>query len=147
VLGSLRSLLRPNADAVLQALDYAVAAGVDMGALPMRLHRTVATLIRTRLRRAVVLLSAKHEPRPPKRPIPDGYPPLPVRRRQAITLPRIPRLIGYVGRTRALLRPAPVSSLPMSGSYRRSTNRPVATDAPLSRKNLAPAVGKGSELL
>jgi DNA-directed RNA polymerase beta' subunit len=44
VLGSLRSLLRPDSDVALHALDDAVASGVNMGALPMRLHRTVATL-------------------------------------------------------------------------------------------------------
>jgi DNA-directed RNA polymerase beta' subunit len=44
VLASLPSLLRPDADAALDALDHAVAAGAELDALPMRLHRTVATL-------------------------------------------------------------------------------------------------------
>jgi DNA-directed RNA polymerase beta' subunit len=44
-LDSLRALLRPDATNALASLDQAVAAGAELQApLPMRLHRTVATL-------------------------------------------------------------------------------------------------------
>ena len=44
-LTSLRALLRPDATNALASLDRAVATGADLHApLPMRLHRTVATL-------------------------------------------------------------------------------------------------------
>jgi DNA-directed RNA polymerase beta' subunit len=45
VLRSLRSLLRPDAEAALHTLDQAVVSGAELGALPMRLHRTVSTLL------------------------------------------------------------------------------------------------------
>jgi DNA-directed RNA polymerase beta' subunit len=45
VLASLRALLRPDPTSALEAVDRAVATGTDLRApLPMRLHRTVATL-------------------------------------------------------------------------------------------------------
>jgi DNA-directed RNA polymerase beta' subunit len=45
VLRSLQSLLRPDAEAALHTLDQAVVSGAELGALPMRLHRTVSTVL------------------------------------------------------------------------------------------------------
>ncbi len=45
VLVSLSSELRPDADSALYDLDQAVAAGAELDALLMRLHRSVSTLL------------------------------------------------------------------------------------------------------